>query len=542
MLDTELKYNPTTNKFVVYSNDEELATKVGLTLAKKNRGPQGQKVWFTDESYAALPFWDVADDAAKERLAPLKRDFIASKADSSDSKYPAPFGKEYLPYQLAGIDYALDRKNCLIGDEPGLGKTIQAIGLANATGAKKILVICPASIRLNWQREIRDWSTLRRVSTYPILKSKDGVNPHANYVIISYELARSEAIWGVLCNMKWDLLVIDEAHYLKSPEAKRTQAVFGGGNGMYKGKGIADRCDRVLALTGTPLPNRPRECYMLARALCFESIDWISYDNFCYRFNPSKLMEIVTAEGEEKSITVEKRGRLPELQARLRCNFMIRRLKADVLKDLPDKRYEMSYVEPNGRINQVLAKEKLIDFNLEDLRDPNSELFGQISTIRREMGEAKIPRIIEHMHYLMDILELPKVVLFSHHKAVMDGIMEGLARYNPVQVRGGMTPNAKHQSVLDFMEQDDVRIFSGQLDAAGFGIDGLQKVASRVVFAEPAWTPGTNEQAVDRCHRIGQHDNVLAEFLVVESSLDERVLASVLEKAKDIHDVLDNGV
>jgi SWI/SNF-related matrix-associated actin-dependent regulator 1 of chromatin subfamily A len=528
---TSLKYNEATKKFIVYTDNEDLAEHVGLTKSTKVRGPKGELVWFTDSQYAALPYYKVGDESAQAVLSGMNQDYEDSFRDHSPSKYPAPPGKSYLPYQIAGIDYAIGRQNSLIGDEPGLGKTIQAIGLANAVGAKKVLVICPASIRLNWQREINAWSTIPRVTTYPVLKGADGINPQANYTIISYELARAKKLHEVICDMKWDLLVIDEAHYLKTPDSKRTQAVFGGGRGIYSKNKIIENCTRTLALTGTPLPNRPRECYTLSRGLCWESIDWMTYDNFCYRFNPSKLME--------SGAKVEKRGRLPELRSRLRSNFMVRRLKADVLKDLPDKRYEMEYIEANGQIKTVLQQEKLIDFDPGDLHNPSAELWGQISTVRREMGEAKLPAVIERLKCMLDLEEIPKIVMFSHHKSVMDGLLDALSGYGLVQVRGGMSPTAKNQSVKDFINNDSVRLFSGQLDAAGFGIDGLQHVANRVFVVEPAWTPGTNEQAIDRCHRIGQHDNVIAGFAVVAGSFDERVLASVFEKAKNIHNSLD---
>ena len=155
------------------------------------------------------------------------------------------------------------------------------------------------------------------------------------------------------------------------------------------------------------------------------------------------------------------------------------------------------------------------------------------------MGEAKVPRIIEHMKYVLDILEIPKIVLFTHHRSVMDQILEALDGYGIVPHRGGMNTNAKQASVDAFVDEVGKRIFSGQLDASGFGVDGLQKVASRVVFGEPAWTPGTNEQALDRCHRIGQHDNVLGQFLIVDGSMDEMVLKAVLGKSKIIHETLD---
>lgn len=534
-----LRYNSKTNEFVLVSNDEESARRTGLTLSTKVRGPGGEKVWFTNTAYAALPFYREADDAARAMLDPMWHDYMDSWARDSEYEPPAPSGINpktgepyaYMPFQKAGIAYALKHGNCLVGDEPGLGKTIQAVGLANAIEAQRVLVICPASIRLSWAREVADWSTLRRPTTYPILKSGDGVNPYANYTIISYDLIRNPHIHEALCEVNWDLMVLDEAHYLKTIDAKRTRATFGGGRAKpFRDKWLSQKAGRIMALTGTPLPNRPRECYTLARSLHPESIDWMGYDAFCHRFNPSGRLD--------NGHALEMKGRLPELQARLRCNFMVRRRKDEVLTDLPDKRYEFTYVEPNGGIREVLAKERLIDFDPKSLLNPDFRIEGSVATVRREMGEAMAPRVIEHIRYLLDVVEIPKIVMFYHHTSVMEMLAEKLHTYG-MAIRKGGTGTAAQQAAVDtFVDDADVRIFLGQLDTME-GADRLQHVTDHAVFAEPAWTPGRNEQCVDRLHRYGQHGNVIAQFLLAEGSFNERVLGAVLDKAHDIHDTLD---
>ncbi len=554
-----LKFNNKTQAFVLYTNDTETAEKAGLTLSTSVRGPKGERVYFTADQkrepvfnpYAALEFYDEADTEARDRLQPLVDDYARSWADEEGRQFPCPSGRDYLPYQRAGIAYALERTNCIIGDEPGLGKTIQAIGIANALGARRVLVVCPASIRLNWKREIGIWSTYRHtfdreVLTETILTGKDiDKIDNADYLVISYDLLRNTAIHKALRSIEWDLAILDEAHYLKSVNAKRTRAVFGGGarpvadkdgNIPYSfyNKALLDKFKRTVAMTGTPLPNRPRECYTLARGLDWASIDYLSEDAFLFRYNPS--MQVANGHN------IDAKGRLPELNARLRCNIMVRRLKKDVLPQLPDKRYEMTYVETDGSIRNVLAKEALIDFNPDDLFNSDFTLDGTpISTLRREMGEAMVDRVVEYIKYMMDVVEHPKIILYAHHKAVIAALMVELANYNPVLHTGGMKTENKEESKRIFMEDKHARIFVGQLDTME-GVDGLQSVCSDVVFAEPAWTPGRNEQCVDRAHRIGQHDNVVAHFLLVEGSFNEKVLNVVLSKAEDIHTVIDKRV
>jgi len=364
------------------------------------------------------------------------------------------------------------------------------------------------------------------------VRSADGIANWPNYTIISYDLLRNPAIHAALCAIEWDVIILDEAHMLKEINARRTQALFGGGRREEFKDVLTKHAKHLLALTGTPLPNRPRECYTLARALNWESIDFTSFEGFRYRFNPSARM----ASGYVK----EERGRLPELQARLRCNFMVRRLKEDVLKDLPDKTYEFAYIEKDGQIADVIRKERMLNFNIEDLKKPQFQIFGEISTIRREMGEAKVPQTLEHIRFLLDIMGVAKVVLFSIHRSVMDALREGLAEYGVVEFRGGTSSLARKNAVTEFQRNPKVRIFSGQLDSSGIGIDGLQNVCSHAVVVEPAWTQGANEQAIGRLHRSGQHANVIAQFIVVEGSLDERILATVIDKTHTVHEALDN--
>ncbi len=530
-----LSINPSTRAFILTSNDDKLAKKAGLTLSTRVRGNKGEKVWFTADRmqdpifnpYAALPFWEEADEGARTVLGPYQDDYVNSWAKETSYRAPCPPDKEFYPFQNAGVEYAMDRGHCLIGDQPGLGKTAQGIGVANAMEAKRVLVVCPASIRLAWQREIRAWSTLPRVSTYPVLKSADGINPHVNYTVISYDLLRNLGIHDALCAIDWDLLILDEAHYLKTLDATRTRAVFGGGMDVFALQWLAQNTRKIIGLTGTPLPNRPRECYTLARAMCWEAIDFMSADAFSNRFNPPGMRGIP-----------EMKGRLPELRSRLRCNFMVRRLKKDVLTDLPDKHYEMTYVEPNGGIRSVLKKESMLDFNPGDVMKGDCFVDGEIATVRREMGEAMVPRMVEHCRYLLDIVGIEKIGFMAIHRSVMDEFTEIMQKkYGVVSSRGGMTTNQKENAKEEFIHGTP-RIMLGQTDSMA-GIDGLQGVCSHVVIGEPSWVPGNNEQAVDRYHRMGQHSNVIAQFLLAEGSFNELVLGIVLDKAVDTHVALD---
>lgn len=535
-----LSWNEAQRKFVIYDNDKKKAEEIGLTKYSAVRGPNGETVWGTDSPYAAIPYFKDATPSAIAKLGPLYHDYLASWQVDSTRKVSIGAaaladGKSARGYQGAALDYCMPKERRLIGDAPGVGKTSTAIMLSNEEQAERNLVIVPANLRRQWEEQIRYWSIIpeekHRRKTSLVMSQKSGINPSANFVIISYDLLRNAELHEAVCAHKWDHIIADEVHFAKSAKASRTRAIFGGGRGEFKNNILIDKAKRFTGLTGTLLLNRPRECFNITKACCPEAIDFMTYDEFCYRYNPQGTLE----NGHE----MEARGRLPELQARLRCNYMVRRLKEDVLKDLPAKQYELTYLEPTGEIREVISRERMINFNIEDLKDPRAKIWGQISTLRREMGVAKAPRVIEHVKYLLEVEEIPKILLFSHHKEVMDRLKTELAEYGVVEVRGGVSDTQKNMAKKLFIENPRVRIFSGQLDSAGFGIDGLQEVCDRVVFAEPAWTPGVNDQAIDRLHRSGQFNSVLAQFLIVESSLDEKVLAAVIEKSKDIHTAMD---
>jgi len=322
------------------------------------------------------------------------------------------------------------------------------------------------------------------------------------------------------------IIIMDEVHYLKSYEAKRTHAIFGGAGW----DGLAPKASRLLGLTGTPLPNRPEECYAVARTFDHSSIDNLSERKFRDRYNPR-----FTA---PNGYVVENVARLPELQNRLRSHFMVRRMKREVLTQLPATQYEITYVEPTVGVKQVLRAEHMLGIDPTDFANLDADTQGHIATLRREMGEEKVPLIVEHVTRLLDG-GVDKLVVFAWHRTVIAALSEKLARYGHVVVQGGTTSYQKHKKKLAFMESPNCRIFLGNIQACGTGTDGLQEVCSMATFAEASWVPGENDQAVDRLARMGQRQSVLAQFLVAPDSMDEKVLTSAIRKATNTHAALD---
>lgn len=528
---TTLEYNP--EKALWYARDmpPAIATELAMDWSKPAR------VYMTDDIYTALALWDVASPAARDAMFLERLEIEASweKEYHGLRQFRIPPEQNLYPFQQAGVSYALDRRNTLIGDQPGLGKTPMAIAVANELDAERVLVVCPASVRLQWRDMFFKWAWPRNKNTATgvpncnvVLSSRDGIaRKRPSWTIISYDLiVRSAAIYEALLTQDFDLIIFDEIHYLKSVEARRTQVLFGSGNW----EGVANNSKRLLGLTGTPLPSRPREAYTVARAFDFNSIGGVSEDKFKSLYNPSFRAS--------NGFMVEKTARTPILQNRLRANFMVRRMKRDVLTQLPEVRYELAYIVPNRGVRKALKAESLLGIDPLQFDKSDAELQGQIATQRREMGEAKVPLVEEHARRMFDG-GLDKLVIFTWHKTVLKMLEERLEEYGVVTVPGGTSATQKHIRKLRFIKDPGTRIFIGNILACGTGTDGLQEVCSMAMFAEASWTPGENEQSVDRLWRMGQQGTVLAQFLVAPESMDERVLTSAINKADTVHSALD---
>lgn len=501
-------------------------------------------VLFTHEPYAAVGWYDYGTSAAKASLGRLRALMETSWAKESTAHVECPADRELAPFQVAGVDYSRGRLNTLIGDAPGLGKTPEAICLANELQAQRSLVLCPANIRLQWVAKIREWTTMRwPYLIHPILHGKHGVHPKAHWTVVSYDLARTPAIGRALAKGKYDLLILDEAHYLKTIDTHRTRAVFGGGENRTF-DALAERCERVVALTGTPLPNRPREAYTLARGLCFDAIDWMSEDKFRERFNPSRRIERVDAEGRTKVFIDERSGRHGELQARLRTNFMVRREKHGAegvgyqLRIAHVPSLDIVRVEDTAAIREALAAERLLDIDPEGWDGADAQFGGEIATVRRLMGVAVAPQAADYIELCLNGGE-DKLVVFAHHREVLNILQQRLFKYGVLRIDGS-TGNAQRQAIsARFVADPSIKVLLGNLQAMGTGTDGLQEVAYHVILAEPDWVNGTNQQAIDRLDRGGQTAQVQGDLIVASGSFCEKVLASALRKGHTVHKALD---
>lgn len=508
----------------------------GLTfsLAASNKDTA---VLFTTNPYALA---DLADPGSPT-LGPYRQQIDFSRATTGPdySRYCPP-GKELWDYQNGTLAYLLARGGGIDGDQPGLGKTPTAIVYCNVREAQRVLVICPASVRLQWGERIKEWSMIPNIKVSVMLKVKDGIHPTANYQVISYDAARNPAIIRAISKYKWDVLICDEAHKMKNWEALTTRAIIGNSRGEYqhgehKMPAISTHCKEHLALTGTPLLNRPSEAYVLLRHFDWQSIDFASEDKFKERYN--RQADMKTLEG--KRFKLESTSLENELQNRLRVNVMARHEKKDVLTMMKPPRFSIVKCEENGAVRGALDAEGLLGLDIEDIQTTKDfEILGHIAAVRRQMGIALAPQISDYAADFLDGSE-EKLCIFAWHLEVLDVFENELSRFGTARIDGRKSANARQNAVDDFTKNAHTRVFIGNIQAAGTGLDGLQRVCSRCYLAEPDWVPAQNEQAVSRLDRIGQTEIVSAEIFVAPGSISEKILVKALEKMNVIHRVLD---
>lgn len=509
-----------------------------------------ETVMFTGAPYAAATFYQHATPAAREQLGWIHSAVAASHALSSKGHFDMPADKELIPFQGADVEYTLGREHALDGDEPGLGKTPTAVVVANTIQAKRVCVICPASIRRQWVTRIREWTTIANPDIQMLMTSRYGASPKHHYLVLSYEIARNPFILrGLIRDCHFDLLIADESHYAKELKAARTRAIFGYFDGRDDdGESVEvinaclmDISDKVLLLSGTPTPNRPNEAYIALRALDHAAIDWMSHQDFRERFNPQSKGK--TTEG--KVWAHEEEGRLPELQNRLRAHIMCRHLEVDVRDQLkaafPDPVYDLIYLEETKAIKLALDHEKMLDIDPEKFKGADFQILGEISTVRLEMGLAMAPQIADYLTMLAQG-GAKKLVVFAWHKEVLEYLRSELEPFGAVKVDGSDSGASKEFKVHQFVNNPNINFLFGNILTLGTGTDGLQHVSHHCLMAEPDWVPGNNYQCIKRLARIGQMSRVLADFFLVRDSMAEKVLATALRKETNNFKTLDRGV
>ena len=522
-----------------------------------------RKHWWTSREDVAKLLMDPAAQAAKksefERIGKERAALVdESRAASADVELPAPDGLEYLPFQKAGIASALKRGNVLFGDDMGLGKTIQVIGMINASpDVKRVLIVCPATLKQNWMRELNKW--LVRKFRIGIATGQSWPGGYADIVIMNFDIATKHA--AKIQAELWDLVAIDEAHYLKNRESKRTLAIFG--MDPYTAKrqkvepspGVRGRLQ--IGMTGTPIPNRPSEGFGLFHWLAPDHEIFKSFFVYAKKFTGS--FQFPGSGYDPNGAT-----NLDELQRELRGSIMIRRTKTQVLTELPAKRRVIIELEADSAFDAIADESEAAESHEEELerlraavelakaeseeaytaavaalKKGASFAFTEMARLRHETAMATLPHAVEHVLTALKADESHKVVVFCHHGDVAAGMLsalaeEGIGTASITQ----KTPIMQRQAESDRFQNDpDCRVFVGGIQSAGVGI--TLTAAWHVVFVELDWVPGNMSQAEDRCNRIGQRNSVLCEHLVIQGSIAATMAKRLVAKQNVIDSALD---
>ena len=482
----------------------------------------GWKIWYTKSPYFAYNLIYEADRSARQALLPLATHIMYSGLeDSVYGLFSPPGENEYMEFQKAGIWAACRRldghRAAGIFDDPGLGKTIQAIGVLNVKGYRKVLVICPAFLRQNWHTEMEKWWANFDDPTL-IRSKKDDEGDRS--VICSYNLAAG------IRRRDFDCIIIDELHRLKNSDAQWTKKIL-----LNKGSLIQASEAKVIGLTGTPVPNgKPDEVWTVVKHLAPEISEDFKGDK--WRF----LQRFCVFDSDQFGTFVVGSKNLDELNTRLRgSGFMARRRKSDVLKQLPAKRHAMVVLDPNTRTTKLLKKEA--EFSVDEIVEHSGvSRQGGLAELRRLLGLSKIE---DAAGFIMDMLAngTRKIVVGAYHVDVVKGLATEIQRRAGLvlqvsEIYGAISEAERVKRINYFQTTSNSAVIIGQIQAMGEGV--TLTASSDCVMVEESWIPGQNDQFSDRLHRIGQNEKVTVWHLMYKDSIDSKVFSRTTEKKIDM--------
>jgi hypothetical protein len=447
---------------------------------------------------AAEPVLEALRTEHDEAMEAVRR----SRATEAEPIEGLTLGGTLEPFQWAGVRYVLDARRAFLADEQGLGKTVEALAALEADDAYPAIVVCPASLKLNWAREAAHWVPHRSVA---IVEGRQAVPPSGDITILNYEIVAAHR--DALARRRPKALIVDESHYVKNPRAKRTQAVRRLANAV-----AADGLK--LALSGTPVLNHAEELVAQLRVLGREEFG--SGAAFARWFNQG-------AQSEER------------LHWHLRRSCFVRRLKSEVLPQLPAKRQVVVPVALSNDAEYRIAEEDVIEWlrtqplDLADLDAKiaatlRAERLAQLGTLQRLAAKGKLHAALAWIHDFLASGE--PLVVFARHVEVQRAVIERFP--DAAHLIGADSAAAREATVQAFQEPDGPQLIVCATRVAAQGITLTR--ASNVCFLELEWTPAMHDQAEDRCHRIGQHDAVTAWYVLAADTIDETMARLIQRK------------
>ena len=421
-----------------------------------------------------------------------------------------------MEHQKVAIEKLLANDKFILADDMGLGKTTAAVIASIETGAKKILIVCPASLKINWDREIKNY-TDRKVL---IVEGRKWGSTF-DFYIINYDIIKNYHTtdksedsddYRLLVNEKFDLAIVDEAHYISNTTANRTRLL----------NDVLDTIPKVWLLTGTPMTSRPINYFNLLKIVDSPlTLNWQSYvRRYCkgYQFTV----------GNRKVWNTSGASNLDELRERTK-SYVLRRMKTDIL-DLPEKIITPIFVE----LNSKMYDEELEDFTRisNDKKDDETitVTLNRLMKIRQLISYEKIPYTCELIDRCLD--QGKKVIVFTNFTMTVDMLQEKYKK-NSVILDGRMSKEKRQEAVDRFQNEDKVKVFISNIVAGGVGI--TLTAAEVVIMNDLSFVPAHHSQAEDRAYRYGQKNSVLVYYPVFENTI-EKIIYNILQKKKGIID------
>ena len=427
-----------------------------------------------------------------------------------------------LDHQKIAIEKLAGSKRFILADDMGLGKTTSTILAALETGAKKILIVCPASLKINWQREIANYSD-RSV----FIAEGKKFSTEDDFVIINYDILKNfhdtdpkKKDDSLLLKGNFDLVILDEAHMISNVQAQRTKII----------NNFAKKVDRVWLLTGTPMTSRPMNYYNLLNLI--ESPvaqNWKAYAiRYCqgYQFNA----------GKRKVWNVSGASNLEELRDRT-SKQILRRLKEEVL-DLPDKIITPVYLRLKSKEYENLMGEYYdwYDKNPDESKSLTVQ-FSKLMKVRKVIANEKVNQTIDFAENILE--QGKKVIIFTNFTDTLQTIYQHFGK-QAVYLDGSCSNTMRQQAVDQFQNDDKIKVFVGNLKAAGVGLTLTS--AEVVIMNDLSFVPAEHSQAEDRAYRYGQKSNVLVYYPIFDNTIEAAIYDILNNKKQIIRTVMGDQV
>ena len=480
-----------------------------------------EKVWCEKllcESDKAYHIWGKVIDSQQNHAMWLPKSAIVQEEKKLNRVIDySPYDvRPPMEHQKVAIEKLLANNKFILADDMGLGKTTAAVIASMESGAKKVLIVCPASLKINWDREIKNY-TDRKVL---IVEGRKWGSTF-DYYIINYDILKNYHTteksedsddYKLLVNEKFDLAIVDEAHYVSNSTANRTRLL----------NDVLETIPRVWLLTGTPMTSRPINYFNLLKIVDSPlTLNWQSYvRRYCkgYQFTV----------GNRKVWNTSGASNLDELRERTK-SYVLRRMKTDIL-DLPEKIVTPVFVELSSKMYDEELEEFTRISNDNKDKETLSVTLNRLMKIRQLIAYEKIPYTCEIIDKCLD--QGKKVIVFTNFTMSLDMLHEKYKK-NSVILNGSMSKEKKQESVDRFQNEDKVKIFISNIIAGGVGI--TLTAGEVVVMNDLSFVPAHHSQAEDRAYRYGQQNSVLVYYPVFENTV-EKIIYNILQKKKNVID------